>query len=285
VNGAVGPVETNQGRGTMGGMTVTADPRLADLHFAEEIAREAGQVLTSFAGNATDIRTKSNPNDIVTEVDTTAEELIVERIHEAYPGDSILTEERSEVLGTTNRRWLVDPLDGTANYVRGIWPSVVSIALEIDGELNVGAVFDPSTDDMHLAAAGIGSWRNGTKLWQGDSEVQLQNAFVGISGSNRPGALQNRIAVYSDLAAEVNSVRDLGSSAMQLCLAARGGLDAHVVMDVNLWDVAAGFVIAKEAGCVVSGFDKNAPATSRRAIVAPPLLFKQLRTVLDGRSA
>lgn len=248
------------------------------LSVAEKAARSGGELLLAGAPDArAGLVEKSSATDVATATDKAIERVIVDTIRASYPDDGIAGEEGSALVGTTGRRWIIDPLDGTANFVRGLWPSVISIAVEVDGVLHTGVVFDPAGGDMFSAATGAGASLNGNRLWRRDEVVVLERAFIGISGSNRPPARQFRAELAGRLALVADSVRDLGSTALQLCAAAAGRLDAHIGIDVELWDMAAGVIVAREAGCVVEGFERGTAAGPREALVAPPSLIDAVR--------
>lgn len=214
---------------------------------AISIAREAGALLASRRGEHLVADTKSSPTDAVTEVDRASEALIVRRLSEMRPGDGILGEEGADAAGSTGVRWVVDPLDGTVNYLYGIGAYAVSIAAEVDGIAVAGAVFDAATGRMYDAALGAGATRDGVPL--ACSQVTaLDMALVGTGFGYSAQVRADQAAVVAKLLPRVRDIRRFGSAALDLCAVASGALDAYYERGIHPWDRAAGLLIASEAG-------------------------------------
>jgi myo-inositol-1(or 4)-monophosphatase len=265
---------------------IDPDPeKLLDL--ARRAAEAAGQMLASRrpagpAGRPEVADTKSSPTDVVTEMDRAAEALITQRILAERPGDAILGEEGGE-SGQGRVRWIVDPLDGTVNYLYGLPDWAVSIAAEVDGVVVAGVVAVPRHGEIFTAVAGQGGW-----LWAADAPavrlrcntgVPLQRALV----STGFGYAQARRAVQGEVVAavlpQVRDIRRGGSCAVDLCSLAAGRVDAYYERGVNYWDYAAGGLIAAEAGARVAGlFGK--PASAELTIAAEAGLFDELQELL-----
>lgn len=232
--------------------------------------------------------TKSSPTDVVTEMDRASEALIRERLLAARPGDAILGEEGGESAGEPGAggrrvRWIVDPLDGTVNYLYGLADWAVSIAAEMDGEIVAGVVAVPAHREVFTATLGGGAWLRP----EGASPVPLrcnegtllEQALVATGF----GYEASRRKVQGEVAAAVlPSVRDIrrgGSCAVDLCSVAAGRVDAYYERGVNYWDYAAGGLVASEAGARVGGL-AGKPASPGLAIAAGPALFSQLHDLL-----
>ena len=259
--------------------TMTQD--LGILTAVESIAREAGAILLAGAGDAAhEITAKSSAMDVVTATDVAAEKLIVSRITAAFPEDGILGEEGASRAGSTGRRWIIDPLDGTANFVRGRDTSVVSIGVEIGGEFAVGAVYDPFRDEMYSAASGTGAFRNGESLTPRIGHIGLERACIGMAGGYRPWARAERAAVSSRLLLRAGDMRYSGSAALDICHVADGRLDGYFGNGCWVWDLAAATVVAREAGCLVEGVDEGSKPTGDRMIAAPASLMPELRSLI-----
>lgn len=214
---------------------------------AEAIAREAGALLLDgFEGTRT-VDAKSSPTDVVTEMDRAAEVLIVRRILEARPGDGILGEEGADRPSTTGVRWVIDPLDGTVNYLyrRPDW--AVSVAVEVEGRPVAGAVFAPVHDELFAATLGGGATRNGRPIHV-SAEARLPHALCGTGFGYEEAVRKVQGAVLSRVIAEVRDVRRAGSAALDLCALACGRLDVYYERGVRLWDVAAAELVVREAG-------------------------------------
>jgi len=226
--------------------------------------------------------TKSSPTDVVTEMDRAAEAMIAERIRAERPGDAILGEEGGE-SGHGRVRWIVDPLDGTVNYLYGLADWAVSIAAEVDGTVVAGVVAVPRHREVFTAVAGQGSWLHpdgGPAVpLQCNDTVPLRRALV----STGFGYAQARRVVQGEVVAvvlpQVRDIRRGGSCAVDLCSVATGRVDAYYERGVNYWDWAAGGLIAAEAGARVGGLDGRPPSPDL-TIAAGPGLFRELHDLL-----
>jgi myo-inositol-1(or 4)-monophosphatase len=226
--------------------------------------------------------TKSSPTDVVTEMDRAAEAMIAERILAERPGDAILGEEGGE-SGHGRVRWIVDPLDGTVNYLYGLPDWAVSIAAEVDGRVVAGVVAVPRHREVFTAVAGQGSWLHpgggqAVPLRCNDG-VPLRSALV----STGFGYARARRVVQGEIVAavlpQVRDIRRGGSCAVDLCSLATGRVDAYYERGVNYWDWAAGGLIAAEAGARVAGLDGRPPGPDL-TIAAGPGLFQELHDLL-----
>ena len=239
---------------------------------AVAVAREAGALLAARRGEHLVADTKSTPTDAVTEVDRQSEALIVRRLAEMRPGDGILGEEGADTAGSTGVRWVVDPLDGTVNYLYGIGAYAVSIAAEVDGVAVAGAVFDAATGRMYDAARGQGATLDGAPL--ACSRVStLEMALVGTGFGYSAQVRADQARVVSALLPQVRDIRRFGSAALDLCAVASGALDGYYERGIHPWDRAAGLLIATEAGAQGSVI----PEGSRDlTLAAAPAVFDAL---------
>jgi myo-inositol-1(or 4)-monophosphatase len=259
---------------------VTAEPgELLDL--AVGIAREAGALARDYAARARrlDIGTKSSATDVVTEGDHATERLIVERLRAARPGDGILGEEGgAQGAATSGVRWLVDPIDGTVNYLYGIPQYAVSIAAERDGEVVAGAVFDPEKDELYTATAGAGARLNGEPITCSDrAELAQTLVATGFSYSAERRARQAEVVLR--VLPAVRDIRRFGAASLDLCAVACGRVDAYYEKSLSPWDVAAGGLIAREAGARVGALSGR-PPTSDFLLAAAPNVFDALHDLL-----
>jgi len=250
------------------------------LLLAVEVAREAGALLLDRLHDVrTGVETKSSPTDMVSEVDREAEALITARILAARPGDAILGEEGANRAGTSGVTWVVDPLDGTTNYLYRRGDFCVSIGVERGGEAVAGAVFDPSRGEMFAATAGEGATLNGSPLAV-SGKLDLATALVGTGFGYDPGIRGRQGAVVARLMPAVRDIRRAGSAALDLCAVACGRLDAYYESGLNPWDTSAGLLIAREAGARTGYVD--IPGERRAVVAAPPALWEQLAAALTG---
>ncbi len=218
------------------------------LELARATALEAGTLLQSRAGEVRElVETKSSPTDMVTDADRASEALIVQRILAARPQDGILGEEGAERDGSSGVRWVIDPLDGTTNYLYGLPAYAVSIAAEHDGVVVAGAVYDVPHDDLYAAARGGGATCN-TNPIAVSSANRLSVALVGTGFGYNPARRTKQAALLQSVIADVRDIRRAGSAALDLCSVARGRLDAYFEWGLQQWDMAAGRLIVEEAG-------------------------------------
>jgi myo-inositol-1(or 4)-monophosphatase len=257
------------------------------LSLARSAADEAGRLLASRRpagpqGRPEVASTKSSPTDVVTEMDRASEALIRQRIRAERPADTILGEEGGE-SGRGRVRWIVDPLDGTVNYLYGLADWAVSIAAEVDGQVVAGVVAVPAHGEVFTAVAGQGSFLHpaaGPPVpLRCNTGVPLHRALV----STGFGYTQAQRVVQGEVVAAVlplvRDIRRAGSCAVDLCSVAAGRVDAYYERGVNYWDYAAGGLIATEAGARVAGL-KGRPASPELTMAAEPALFSELHDLL-----
>ncbi len=260
---------------------------LLDLACMAAVA--AGGLLIRSGGRPEVVATKSSPTDVVTEADRAAETLIRELIGERRPGDRILGEEGGETGSPGAVRWIVDPLDGTVNYLYGLPDWAVSIAAEVDGTVVAGAVFVPRRDELFSSRLGGGAWLSSGALNVGDvadpvklacnTGVPLDRALVATGFGYEAGRRLVQAEVLRAVLPRVRDIRRGGSAAVDLCSVASGTVDGYYERGVNLWDIAAGSLIAAEAGAVVTGMHGRPPGPSM-TIAAPPPLLGELHDLL-----
>jgi myo-inositol-1(or 4)-monophosphatase len=244
---------------------------------ARELAQAAGEVLRSRPADL-GVTTKSSPTDVVTVMDRAAERLILDGLARARPGDAICSEESAATAGTTGVRWLVDPLDGTVNYLYGIPHFAVSIAAEIDGEPAAGVVLDVERRVEYAATRGAGATCDGHSITC-SSQTDPTQALV-ATGFNYEVA--RRIVQAQAMVTILPAVRDIrrfGSAALDLCAVACGQVDAFFESGMHEWDWAAGALIAREAGARVAGL-AGRPASRQTTLAANPVLFDHLHRLL-----
>ena len=267
--------------GRLVGMTDVDAPAL--LALAVDLARRAGALALSMHAGLQGHDTKSTPTDVVTEADRACEALLVEGIDAARPEDGVLGEEGASREGTSGVRWVVDPIDGTVNYLYGIPQWCVSIGVEVDGVTHVGAVYDAPKDELFTAVRGGGAFLDGRPLRCSDeTELAQTMAATGFSYDVRRRSVQARNLVH--VLPVVRDIRRLGSGALDLCGVAAGRLDAYFEQGLNPWDMSAGLLVAEEAGARTGDLRGGRP--SRQMVVATaPALFDPLVEVLAGLDA
>ncbi|HSJ46961.1 MAG TPA: inositol monophosphatase family protein [Euzebyales bacterium] len=236
--------------------TRAAGERAALLRLAVDIAREAGALLRSYAdSDDLHVATKSTATDPVSAADHASERLISERVRAARPDDGLMGEEQEgDREGSTGLRWVVDPLDGTVNYLYGIPQWSVSIAVEdADGPL-VGVVHDPSRDDLFTAIRGGGARLNDTPL-RLDPPTDVSDALIATGFSYDPAVRGRQAEMLTGLITTVRDVRRLGSAALDLAWLAAGRCDGYVEFALHRWDYSAGSLLVTEAGGIVAAWE------------------------------
>jgi myo-inositol-1(or 4)-monophosphatase len=249
------------------------------LSLATDMARETGVlILDRDASTDLAVRTKSTDTDVVTAKDTAAERLIRARLDVERPEDGFLGEESGHGTGTTGVRWVVDPIDGTVNYLYNIPQYAVSIGVEIDGVMGVGVVFDPAKDELYQAIAGGGATCNGIPLHCSDETV-LGQSMVNTGFGYAPERRTRQAEILLQVIPRVRDIRRMGAASLDLCAVACGRADAYYERGLKPWDVAAGVLIAQEAGAVVTDLNGDFP-TGDFVIAAVPGVHVALRDLL-----
>jgi myo-inositol-1(or 4)-monophosphatase len=251
------------------------------LDLAEEIAREAGaQLRDAFARGGHAVSAKSSPTDLVSEADEAAEALIRSRLAAARPDDGILGEEEGDTGGTSGVRWIVDPLDGTTNFLFGIPQWAVSIACDDAGGRLAGVVYDPVRDELWSAERDGPARCNGAPV-AGSAKEDLAQALV-ATGFGYDAAVRARQGeVAARLLPRVRDIRRLGSAALDLTWAAAGRVDAFYERGIKLWDRAAGELVCARAGLEVVQLPAQDGLPSG-VLVAPPALLEPLHELVAG---
>jgi myo-inositol-1(or 4)-monophosphatase len=225
---------------------------------AVDAARAAGRLLRDEFSGARHIAYKGTPTNLVTEMDQRVEALILERLRGAFPDDGILAEELGAARGRSERRWLVDPLDGTTNYAHGLPIFGVSIALETARRLMLGVVYDPSRDEMFVGERGGGATLNDAPIKVSAAPSLGASLLVTGFPYNIRETRDTNLPEYAAFSLRARAVRRLGSAAIDLAYIACGRFDAYWELRLGAWDVAAGAVLVEEAGGRVTGIDGRA---------------------------
>ncbi|MET8681206.1 inositol monophosphatase family protein [Streptomyces sp. NPDC004647] len=254
------------------------------LTYALEAAHRAGALLRD--GRPADLgvaATKTSAIDVVTEMDLASEKLITGYLAERRPDDSFVGEEGASIEGSSGVRWVIDPVDGTVNYLYGLPSWAVSIAAEIDGETAVGVVAVPMRGETVRAVLGRGAYLGERRLERRPAPL-LEQALIGTGFGYVAERRAGQAEVLRTLLPRVRDIRRGGSAAIDLCDVACGRLDGYYERGLNPWDYAAGELIAREAGALTGG-RPGEPASGALTVAAPPGLFEPLQQVLDGLGA
>jgi myo-inositol-1(or 4)-monophosphatase len=255
-------------------------PTLADL---EALARGAGQILRDRYGEKIQVDYKDVINP-VTDVDQRAEAFLLAGIRNKFPGHHILAEESGLTKGdaANGQNWYIDPLDGTVNYAHGVPVFAVSVAYAEEGLVRLGVVYDPMMDECFCAERGRGAWCNGQAL-QASNTPDLDHSLL-VTGFpyNIRTTPHNNLDNYARLAMLTQGVRRIGSAAIDLCYVAAGRFDGYWELQLSPWDVAAGGLIAQEAGAVVTRCDGAADYIGPPAsiLAANPHIYPEILRVI-----
>ena len=248
------------------------------LEVALLAAAETGRMLVNDRVADLGVGTKSTPTDVVTVMDTRAERLLVELITSARPDDAFLGEEGADSAGTTGVRWVLDPIDGTVNYLYDLPGWAVSVAAEVDGVMSVGVVVVPSAGETFAAVLGRGATRNGRPI-RASGQVELAQALV-ATGFGYDSERRNRQGqIVAQVLPRVRDIRRYGAASVDLCAVACGRVDGYYERGLAPWDLAAGGLIAAEAGATVDGLHGRA-ASGDLVVAAGPRVFAQLHDLL-----
>lgn len=264
-------------------MTQAFENQLDEYHkVALEVAVMGGEVLKSHIGKLSDIREKSRAGDLVTEADHRSEEAILSHLKKKFPTHSIISEEKGiDLIEGADFSWAVDPLDGTINFTHQVPFFAVSIALLFRGEPIVGVVYNPYYNECFEAVIGRGATLNREKIHVSSSEVLSKSLLATGFAYDRLETPDNNYAEFCYLTSQTRGVRRMGSAAMDLAFVACGRFDGFWERGLRVWDVAAGIILVREAGGIVSSYE-NQPIVvdSGRILATNGHIHKELSSKL-----
>lgn len=238
-----------------------------------ELAEGAAAQVRDAASSELTIASKTTATDLVTDADRHVERWLIDELRRRRPGDAVLGEEggnRAAGAEPSAVRWVLDPIDGTVNFVLGLPQFAVSVAAEVDGVVVAGAVANPITGETFSARRGAGAF-NGTRRLYGPRPVPLERAVVATGFAYDPKVRSRQIAVVAPLLPRIADIRRLGAAALDLCYVAAGRVDAYFEAGLHPWDYAAGALIATEAGCRLTGLRGRPPSGRFLAVAGPGL--------------
>lgn len=253
-----------------------------ELKAAKEAAMAAGEILRRLFGQVKHI-TQKGDIDLVTEADFQAEKTVIEIIRQYFPQDNILSEETGNHENPSDRTWLIDPLDGTTNFVHGFPFFAVSIGLEVDGKSVVGVIFNPFMNELFEAAKGLGAFLNNRSI-----EVsKTRNMKEALLATGFPYDIQEKheeiLNRLKKIIVKAQGVRRPGAAAIDMCYVAAGKLDGFWEQGLKPWDTAAGIVIVEEAGGKLSTFQGDRYTPYQKTIVAAnPFIHSAIIDVLNS---
>lgn len=246
------------------------------LETLESIVRAAGAVAMNYFNDLPNLAVnKKSARDLVTDADVAVENYLKHALTEHCPDYGFWGEESGQTANQTSR-WIVDPIDGTHSFAKGQYFWGISVALEIDGELTMGAVYGPALDDYYCAEKGRGAWKNGKPIRVSD-EASLADSMVSTGFACLRQYLEdNNLQRFARIAQATTGQRRFGSAAMDLCTVADGQVDAFWEQELNLYDVAAGALIAQEAGASVTDFKGNPGVYPKQILATNGKILDQL---------
>ena len=254
------------------------------LNTAVKAARTAGAIINRASLDLERVQVNSKaPNDFVTEVDHAAEAAIIDTLLSAYPGHGILAEESGTARGARDSEyvWIIDPLDGTTNFIHGLPTYAVSIGLAFRGQVQQAVVYDPARNDLFFASKGRGAFLNDRRL-RVSKRTRMADALIGTGFPFRKGDdLTHYLRILEAVMKSCAGVRRPGAAALDLCYVAAGWYDAFFETGLSPWDVAAGSLIVTEAGGLVGNFTGESEFLHQREVVAgSPKIYGQLVQML-----
>ena len=254
------------------------------LNIAVKAARAAGSVINRASLDIEKLQVQvKGANDFVTEVDQHAEAVIIETILQAYPGHGILAEESGRSMGAKDSEfvWIIDPLDGTTNFIHGFPVYAVSIALAHRGVVQQAVVYDPSRNDLFIASRGRGAYLNERRL-RVSKRTRIQESLIGTGFPFRKGDNFKRyVKMFEEVMQQCAGLRRPGAAALDLCYVAAGYYDGFFETGLNPWDIAAGSLMITEAGGLIGNFTGESDFLYQREVVAGnPKIYGQLVATL-----
>tara|TARA_B100001248_G_scaffold210263_1_gene164456 strand:+ start:1292 stop:2092 length:801 start_codon:yes stop_codon:yes gene_type:complete len=212
---------------------------------------------------------EKGPGDFVTSADKRTEKILIDELQKAHPEYGIITEETGIInKSNTKYRWIIDPIDGTSNFLNGIPQFAISIGFEEDGEIKCGVIFNPILNEMFCAEKGNGAYLNNSRI-RVSNKKKIKDSLIVTGGPKGTSKIKDKIfSEYINVSSNVSNVRKFGSAALDMAYVACGRFDGYWQRELNYWDVAAGIIILKEAGGFVDYFEEDAKLPLKKNILA-----------------
>jgi len=257
------------------------------LNIAVRAARSAGDHIVRKINKLPDLKVeKKGRNDFVSEVDRQAEEKIIETLLTSFPNHGILAEESGEIEGSEDYRWIIDPLDGTTNYLHGFPHFAVSIACQHNGRLEHGVIYDPINQELFTASRGDGATLNNKRI-RVTRIASTQGALLGTGFPFKNHSQLNEfLQIFSEFFSTASDIRRTGSAALDLAYVAAGRLDGFWESGLEIWDIAAGALIVREAGGITTDYEGNEDYLKLGQVISgnPKIIGEMLRKIQQHRS-
>lgn len=249
-----------------------------------DAAQAAGEVISRYFQGTFKVDSKDGKNNLVTEVDNHSEKVIIDIIQSRYPGHSIISEEGGEMIQDSEYQWIIDPIDGTVNFAHGIPLCCVSIGLRHQGKMQMGVVYNPLMNEFFFAQRGKGAFLNEHPIHVSQKADFKTACLVTGFPYKWPETKEHPIKVFERMILQGLPVRRLGSAAIDLCWVACGRFDGFWEYNLNSWDVAAGYLIVREAGGRISNFDGSETTVfDKETLATNGLIHEQMLAVINNR--
>ena len=225
------------------------------------------------------------PGDFVTSADKRTEKIIIEELLKAHPNYGIISEEAGYInKSNKNNRWIIDPIDGTMNFLNGIPQFAISVAYEEENEVKCGIIFNPVTNEMFSAEKGSGAYLNNSRM-RVSNKRKLSEALIVTGGPKQASKIKKKIfSEYISISSQVSNVRKFGSAALDMAFVACGRFDGYWQRELNYWDIAAGIILIKESGGFVNFFEEDMKVPLKKNIIASnSIIHKELRHLIDKK--
>tara|TARA_A100001388_G_C28706975_1_gene469186 strand:+ start:154 stop:954 length:801 start_codon:yes stop_codon:yes gene_type:complete len=209
------------------------------------------------------------PGDFVSSADKRTEKILIEELQKAHPEYGIISEEKGLINKSNDKnRWIIDPIDGTMNFLNGVPQFAISIGYEENREIKCGVIFNPITNEMFFAEKGNGAYLNNSRI-RVSNKKKLEDSLLVTGGPKKESKIKNKIfSEYVSVSKEVSNVRKFGSASLDMAYVASGRFDGYWQRELNYWDIAAGIIIVKEAGGFVNFFDEDKNIPLKKNIIA-----------------
>lgn len=257
------------------------------INIAVKAARNSSKIILQAYDRLSSVKVdEKSRNDYVTDVDQKSEQEIIATIRKAYPEHSFLAEEGGEITGNPDFQWIIDPLDGTANFIHGFPQFAISIAFKHKENIEQAVIFDPLRNELFTASRGEGAQLNERRIRVSPTD-RINRALIGTGFPFRhPKIFPRYLQYFAKIAPQVSDLRRAGAAALDLAYVAAGRLDGHFELALKPWDIAAGVLLVKEAGGFVSDFAGQSDYLKSGDIIAGnPKIFDALQTIIHPKAA
>jgi myo-inositol-1(or 4)-monophosphatase len=225
------------------------------------------------------------PGDFVSSADKRTEKILIEELQKAHPEYGIITEETG-IINKANKknRWIIDPIDGTMNFLNGVPQFAISIGYEEDGEIKCGVIFNPIMNEMFCAEKGNGAYLNNSRI-RVSNKKKINDALLATGGPNEASKIKDKIfSEYINVSNNVSNVRKFGSAALDMAYVACGRFDGYWQRELNYWDIAAGIIILKEAGGFVDFFEEdNSYPLKKNVLASNSNIHSELKDLINKK--